>query len=150
MRSVRSFISPGASGISSTSGIVRLPRTAAVWSYPLSKHSLCTPAIRDGLVYATDCGGTVHCIDAATGRACWTHEVKGEIWASPLAADGRIYFLNTQGLTTVVAAAPRLSRLAANQLDDETMASPIVSDGHIFIRGRKTLYCLGKDWPAGL
>ena len=64
---------------------------------------------------------------------------QGRVSRSPLAADGRIYFLNTQGLTTVVAASPRFSRLAENQLDDETFASPIVSDGHIYIRGRSAV-----------
>jgi outer membrane protein assembly factor BamB len=72
----------------------------------------------------------------------WKERLKGEYRASPLAADGRIYFLNTQGLATVVAASPRFDRLAENQLDDETLASPIVSDGRLYLRGRKALYCL--------
>ena len=79
--------------------------------------------------------GIARCLDAVTGRLQWKERLKGNYRASPLAADGRIYFLSTQGLTTVVAASPRFSRLAANQLDEETFASPIVSDGRIFIRG---------------
>ena len=46
------------------------------------------------------------------------------------------------GLTTVVSASPRFRRLTENRLDDQTLASPAVSDGRIFIRGRKWLYCL--------
>ena len=49
----------------------------------------------------------------------WKERLKGEYRASPLAADGRIYFLNTEGLTTVVAASPRFNRLTENPLDDE-------------------------------
>ena len=88
--------------------------------------------------------GIARCLDAKTGRVQWKERLKGEYRASPVAADGRIYFLNTQGLTTVVAASPRFSRLAENQLDDDTLASPAVSDGRIYIRGRKALYCIGK------
>ena len=43
-----------------------------------------------------------------------------------------------------MAASPRFSRLAENQLDDDTLASPAVSDGQIYLRGRKALYCLGR------
>ena len=45
---------------------------------------------------------------------------------------------------TVVAASSRFERLAENRLDDETIASPAVSDGRLFLRGHKWLYCLAK------
>lgn len=61
-----------------------------------------------------------------------------------MAAEGRVYFLNTTGLTTVISASPRFDRLTENQLDCQTLASPAVSDGKIFIRSRKTLYCISK------
>ena len=67
----------------------------------------------------------------------WKERLKGEYRASPVAADGRIYFLNTKGLTTVMAASPRLNRLAENQLNAETLASPAISDGRIYIRGQE-------------
>ena len=51
--------------------------------------------------------GIARCLNAVTGRVQWKERLKGEYRASPLAADGRIYFLNTQGLTTVVAASPQ-------------------------------------------
>ena len=60
-------------------------------------------------------------------------------------ATGRIFFLNTAGLCTVVSAAPRFDRIIENQLDDETLASPAMANGKIFIRGRKTLYCIGEE-----
>jgi outer membrane protein assembly factor BamB len=73
----------------------------------------------------------------------WKERIKGSYRASPLAAEGRVYFLNMKGLTTVVSASPRYRLIAENQLDDQTIASPAVSDGKLFIRGRKWLYCLG-------
>ena len=74
----------------------------------------------------------------------WKQRLKGEYRASPVVADGSVYFLNTKGLTTVIAASSRLRRLAENQLNAETIASPAISAGRIYIRGRKTLYCIGK------
>ena len=89
--------------------------------------------------------GIAKCIDAKTGELKWEKRLGGGPYrASPLAADGRIYFLGTKGLTTVVEAAGEFKLLAKNNLDDETFASPIASDGKIFVRGRKWLYCLGE------
>ena len=75
----------------------------------------------------------------------WRKRLPGQYRASPIAADGRIYFLNMKGLITVVSASPQFERLAENQLDDDTFASPVVSDGKIFIRGWKWLYCLSGE-----
>ena len=44
--------------------------SAEVWTYPLERHVLSTPAIHDGLVYIADCGRKLHCLDAATGKPC--------------------------------------------------------------------------------
>ena len=60
--------------------------------------------------------GIARCLDVVSGRVEWKERLKGEYRASPLAADGRIYFLNTKGLTTVMGALSRISRLTENQL----------------------------------
>ena len=97
----------------------------------------------DSLFLVTN-NGAARCLDLDTGRLLWKAPLKGEYRASPVAVEGRIYFLNTKGLCTILSAALRLDRLTENQLDDETLASPAISDGRLFIRGRKWLYCLGK------
>jgi outer membrane protein assembly factor BamB len=122
----------------------RRPRGDAVWQFAQGTPDSPTPVVCGELLTLVTNEGIARCLDAMTGRLQWKQRLRGNYRASPLAADGRIYFLNTQGLTTVVAASRSYSRLAENQLDDETFASPIVSDGHIFIRGRKVLHCLGK------
>jgi outer membrane protein assembly factor BamB len=96
------------------------------------------------LLFLVTNDGIARCLDAENGRLYWKERLKGEYRASPLAADSRIYFLNTQGLMTVVSAEKKFNKLVENQLDDETLASPIISNGKIYIRGRKTLYCIGK------
>ncbi len=122
----------------------RRRRGDLAWTFSRGTSDSPTPVVwGESLMLVTN-DGIARCLDAVTGRLQWKERLKGSYRASPLAADGRIYFLSTQGLTTVVAASPRFSRLAENQLDEETFASPIASDGHIFIRGRNRLYCLGK------
>jgi hypothetical protein len=76
-----------------------------IWSYPLEKHVLSTPAIRNGLVFIADCGRKFHCVDSETGKAHWTHEIKGEVWASALVADGKVYLGTRSGNFYVFAAA---------------------------------------------
>ena len=64
----------------------------------------------------------------------------GNYSASPLLADGRIYFTNEQGLTTVIEAAKEFHQLAANQIEGDTLASLAVSGKAIFLRSATHLY----------
>jgi outer membrane protein assembly factor BamB len=74
----------------------------------------------------------------------WKERLGGKFKASPIAAEGRIFFLNTDGVCTVVSATPRFDKLVENKLEDETLASPAVSNGRIYIRGKKSLYCIAR------
>jgi outer membrane protein assembly factor BamB len=122
----------------------RLTPDDVVWQFKQVTPDSSTPVLwQDWLFFVTN-NGIAHCLDAKSGRVCWKQRLKGDYRASPVAADGRIYFLNTRGLTTVVAASPNFRRLAENMLDDDTLASPAIADGAIYIRGRKALYCIGK------
>ncbi|HTN00469.1 MAG TPA: hypothetical protein VL132_01255, partial [Planctomycetaceae bacterium] len=60
-----------------------------------------------------------------------------------VAGDGKVYFLSREGLCTVIAAEAERDVLASNTLDDEFVASPAVSNGRIYLRGKKALYAIG-------
>ena len=95
--------------------------------------------------------GITQCLDAKTGEVQWRKRLKGPFKASPVAADGRVYFVSTTGVCTVLAAARELRELAANSLDDQLIASPTLSAGILFLRGRKSLYAIaGNDSSAPL
>jgi outer membrane protein assembly factor BamB len=115
-----------------------------LWDYSEGTPDTCSPVVWNDLLFMVSDDGIARCLDAKSGHLEWKERLKGKYKASPIAADGRIFFLNTEGLTTVVSASPRFDKLVENQLDDETIASPAVSDGKIFIRGRKALYCVGR------
>ena len=83
-------------------------RTDVVWQLGQGTPDSSTPAVWGESLFLVTNDGVARCLNAATGKVQWKERLKGQYRASPLAADGRIYFLNTHGLTTVVAASPRL------------------------------------------
>ncbi len=117
-----------------------------VWRCPLPGWGNSTPVIWGDAIFVTSHVDNRQLvllrIDRATGQVHWTERLRGEYRASPVLADGRIYFLNMDGLCTVIQASDQFRLLAENPLDDRTLASPAVSNGRIFIRGHDALYCI--------
>ena len=74
----------------------------------------------------------------------WQHRLGGNFSASPVFADGRIYFQSEEGVTTVIAPGNKFRQLATNTLDGMTFASIAVSQGSLFIRTDVFLYRIGK------
>lgn len=123
-------------------GAGELPRRSIAWRHDQGTPDSCCPVLWNELLFLVGDNGVARCFHAVTGHLQWSERIVGDYKASPVAAEGRVYFLNTEGLCTVVAASDRFDVLAENQLDDETLASPAVSDGRVYLRGRKHLYCI--------
>jgi outer membrane protein assembly factor BamB len=122
-----------------------ITRSGEVWSYPLRNHTCSTPAVRDGLAFITDCGKTIHCVDAATGRPCWTHETKGDIWASPLVADGKLYIGTRRGEFVILAATREKKLLATIDMGSPMSASPVAANGVLYLATMNRLFALQKN-----
>jgi outer membrane protein assembly factor BamB len=73
----------------------------------------------------------------------WQERLPGNYAASPVYADGRIYCLSDEGETTVLEAGAQFKVLARNPLDAHCQASIAVSQGHLFIRSERDLFCIG-------
>ena len=126
------------------SGSGDITATGQVWSQDLVRYSMSTPAIHDGLAYITDCGRTIHCLDAVTGRRHWTHETKGAIWGSPLVADGKVY-VGTMGRRAWVLAADRRKKLLAEiPLDAPMATTPVAANGTLYFATLRTLHAVSK------
>jgi outer membrane protein assembly factor BamB len=136
MRRALLAVKPGGQG--------KRSRDDIVWDFDQGTPDSPTPVVTGEWLFMVSNEGIARCLDAHSGRVLWKERLKGQYRASPLAAEGRVYFLNMEGLTTVVSAFSRYDRLTENQLDDRTIASPATSDGQLFIRGRKWLYCLSR------
>jgi outer membrane protein assembly factor BamB len=92
------------------------------------------------LLYGLDDNGVATCWEAKTGQVVWNERIGGNYSASPLAAEGRLYFFSEEGKTTVVAAGREFRKLAENHLEAGFMASPAVSGKALFLRTKTHLY----------
>ena len=110
-----------------------------------------SPVYHDGHLYwAHDSRGTVACVDARTGQEVYDERLSprpGRIYASPLAADGKLYYVSREAGVFVLPAKPQFEVLAHNQIESDTSvfnASPAVVKGRLLIRSDRALYCLGN------
>jgi outer membrane protein assembly factor BamB len=113
-----------------------------VWSYPLQKHVLSTPAIYHGMVFIADCGRTFHCVDARTGKPCWTHELNGEAWASPLVADGKVYIGTRSGAFYVFAASREKALLSTIECDRPISSTATAANGVLYVATMNRLFAV--------
>jgi outer membrane protein assembly factor BamB len=117
--------------------------SAEIWSYPLNRHVVATPAIADGLIFITDVGRTLHCVDATSGKPVWTHGTQSEFWASPLVADGKVFVGNRKGEFFVFRAAREKELLSTFQFKAPISATVCAANGVVYIGTMTHLYAVG-------
>jgi len=122
-----------------------ITKTGQLWSYPLKQHCVATPALWRGLVFITDCGRTLHCVDADTGKPYWTHEGKGQFYASPLVADGKVYAVSRAGDFWILAASKEKKVLGSVALDGPVSSTPAAANGVLYVATRTRLYAVQKS-----
>jgi outer membrane protein assembly factor BamB len=110
------------------------------WKFTKSTPTRPSPIVVGDLMFVISDGGVISCLEAKTGEQIWQKRLGGDYSASPLYADGRIYFFNQEGVIPVIAAEREFKLLAENKLDDGFMASPAVIDDALILRTRKHLY----------
>jgi outer membrane protein assembly factor BamB len=113
-----------------------------IWSYPLQKHVLGTPAIIGDLLFLADCGRTFHCLNAETGKPYWTHEIQGEVWASPLVADGKVYLGTRSGAFYVFAASAEKKLLSQTDFRNPISATATAANHRLYVATMSRLYAL--------
>ena len=120
---------------------------AVLWSRDRDTPYVSTPLLYRGQLYFfRHVQGFLTSVDAATGKTLFTERVGlGNVFASPVAAAGRIYLLGRDGKALVLAPGPRLEILAENQLDDGFDASPVIVGGDLYLRGRRFLYAVARS-----
>jgi outer membrane protein assembly factor BamB len=128
---------------------IRIPHPGeaaeVVWKHRRGVPLVSTPVLAAGRLFLVSDGGVATCLDAATGSIHWEERLGGNHWASPLAADRRVYFFNQEGQAFVVEAADQIRLLATNRLDSGLVASPAVSGASLFLRTETHLYRVGQQ-----
>ena len=123
-------------------------RTNALWTYALEKHVMSTPAIYNGLGFIADCGRKMHCLDATTGRALWTHDIKGDAWASPYVADGKVFLGTRSGNFYVWAASKEKQVLTDLDLKVPISATVTAANGVLYLATMQNLYAIAAGEKA--
>lgn len=117
------------------------------WSHSKGGPYVTSPIAVDNYLYVPLDKGFLTCYEAQTGKVVYEKQELGTrntITASPIADDGKIYIQTEDGECYIVKQGPEFEILAVNRLDEVFCASPAVSEGKLFLRGLKHLYCIGK------
>jgi len=130
-------VRPGGHGVLTNENIA--------WKVKKYVPTRCSPILVDDLIFMVNDSGIASCLDARSGSEYWHTRIDSTYSASPIAADGKIYFFNEDGKTTVIAAAREFRKLAENQLDSGFMAAPAVSGDALILRTKKALYRVEKS-----
>ena len=88
--------------------------------------------------------GVASCFLAKTGERLWMERLGGGHSASTISAGGLVYFVSDKGVTSVVKPGPKFEVMAKNEIGELVSSSPAISQGQIFIRGEKHLFCVGR------
>lgn len=129
-------IRPGGRGDISSSHVVWQVNTGAPYISSLVYDG--------GLIYMANDVGAITVVDAKSGEKVWQERVDGIFSASPVAADGKIYFVSETGETIVLRSGREPRIIARNDLGERLIASPAISNGQIFIRSDDKVFCVGR------
>jgi len=108
--------------------------------------NVCSPVIHKGHLYwISDRNRAAYCLNLEDGRIVYRKRFPSQPYASAVQADDKLYIVTRRGGTYVLAAKPEYKELAHNTLDDRSTfnASPAISDGNLFLRSDRYLYCIG-------
>lgn len=102
----------------------------------------------DDLIFMASEQGVITCLEAQTGAVAWQKRLGGEHNASPVFAEGRVYFFDVNGKAHVIQVDRQGKVLARNQLDEGCMASPAIAGKALFVRTKTHLYRIEQSSPA--
>jgi outer membrane protein assembly factor BamB len=120
--------------------------TAVRWKYQRSVPQLPSPLLYEGVLYMVNDNGIITTLNPETGAVIKQGRLTGALgphFASPIAADGHIFFTTEAGAIVVVAPGGDFTPLAINQLGEDSYATPAFADSRIYVRTSAALYAFG-------
>jgi len=120
-------------------------KTHVVWESPTGAPYISSLVYDAGLIYMATDVGAVTVVDAKTGQRTSQQRIDGIFSASPVAGDGKIYFVSETGETIVLQAGRSPTVLARNDVGERAIASPAISNGQIFIRTDDHVFAIGTS-----
>lgn len=116
------------------------------WLYKQHSPDCPTPVCYRGRLYLVRDNGVGSCLDARTGELKWRERIfRGDVKASPVAADGRVYFTAMSGDTITLEAGDEFKIVGKGKVPGQIIATPALVDGTIYIRGKDRLWAFRKS-----
>ncbi|MBM3888838.1 MAG: hypothetical protein FJ388_06890, partial [Verrucomicrobia bacterium] len=121
--------------------------THVAWRVPSAAAYVPSPLLYENHLYVIKEGGILSCFDPATGKLLNRQRLaaSGNYYASPVAADGKIYIVSEKGKVTVLSAGPEPKVLSQSALDERCLATPAIAAGRLYVRTENNLFCFGSQ-----
>jgi outer membrane protein assembly factor BamB len=110
-------------------------------------RTISSVAVAQGLVFAPDFSGYLHCFDAKTGEHYWTHDTESAMWGSPMIADGRVFLCNENGDVNIYPVSKKLDPakdVITHNMGSASYCSPVFANGTLYIMTREKLYAISE------
>ncbi len=134
------------------------PNSAVVWHFdrkpdvknPKARdrmnRTISTVVVSDGLVFAPDFSGYLHCLDARTGQHHWTYDMEAAMWSSPMVADGKLYLCDEEGDVTIFPISRTLEKekIITHNMGSASYCSPVFSNGTLYVMTREKLFAISE------
>ena len=108
----------------------------------LYRRTISTVAVADGLVYAPDLSGFLHCIDFKTGEKKWVYDTFAAVWGSPMVVDGRVLLGDEDGEMVILKAGDKLEEIETKTFNSSIYSTPTIANGMMFVSDRSRLYAI--------
>jgi outer membrane protein assembly factor BamB len=118
--------------------------THIAWQSDSGISDVASPASTGELVFLVTAGGTLTCLEVATGKLVWEQSLDGEFYASPGLAGDHLYLVARSGEVFILKAGRHFEQIGKASLGEPSDGSPVFINGKLLIRGIKTLFCLGE------
>jgi outer membrane protein assembly factor BamB len=121
-------------------------KTHVRWRYEKGMPYLTGPLLYNDVLYVIRGGGILATFNPSSGAMLRQERLKdavGDYYASPVAGDGKVYFVSLDGKVSVIRAGSNWEKISSGELDEQVVATPAISGSRIYIRTDGTLYCFG-------
>ncbi|MCF8357430.1 MAG: PQQ-binding-like beta-propeller repeat protein [Prolixibacteraceae bacterium] len=115
-----------------------------VWEDNYYLPEVASPVAADGLLFIATTYGVMACYDVHSGNMYWEAEFDEGFYSSPVVADGKLFAIDMSGVVHILKIDRELQKIADIPMGEKVMTTPAFTNGCIFIRGNKNLYCIGK------
>ena len=120
-----------------------------LWLHPRTKQRIGSGVIHDGHIYIHNDPGVAECFELKTGQTVWEERLKGaasngQNWSSIMLAGGNCYTITQGGDCFVFQASPQFELVSVNSLGEPSNSSVVPSDGELFIRTHRSLWCIAE------